>query len=451
MDMQTEIETATQVETDNELKPDRQENAVENKARQGRPRVVVVGAGFGGLSVAQTLGRRELDVLLLDRSNYHGFWPLLYQVATAGLEPESIAYPVRAIIRQYPNIAFQLAEVEGIDFEQKQVLTMQGKPINYDYLVLAAGSTNNYFGNTALEANTFGLKNLDEAVELRNQVLLAFEMAASEPDPARQQALLTFVVVGGGPTGVELAGAFAELVQHVLRKDFPMLDVSKARILLVEASPHLLATFPASLQQSATKRLKKMSVEIRLQTAVASVAGHTVTLKDGSQLEAATVVWAAGIRAAHLTDTLGVALNRGARVPIEPTLQLANHPEVFIIGDMAYLEGYKEKLPYPQVAQVAIQEGKQAAKNILAQLQGRPMQPFHYFDKGNMATIGRRAAVFDAFGIRMGGFLAWVSWLVVHIFYLIGFRNRIVVLLNWAYNYFTYDRGARLISGQRKQ
>ncbi len=412
-----------------------------------RKRVVVVGAGFGGLSVARALANTEVDVVVIDRSNYHGFWPLLYQVATAGLEPESIAYPVRAILRKYPNLDFDLNEVRGVNFEGKQVLT-DGMPVSYDYLVLAAGSTNNYFGSHSLSDNTLGLKDLEEAVKLRNKVLLAFEMATHEPDLVKRQALLTFVIIGGGPTGVELSGAFSELFRFVLTKDYPMLDVKQAHIVLIEASPTLVATFPKNLQQSTLKQLEKMGVEVRVHTAVDTVEGTTVTLKDGSQIEAATVVWAAGVRAAQLSDDLHLPLARSARVPITPTLNLSDRPEVFVIGDMAYLEGYKENTAYPMVAQVAIQQGKQAAHNILAQLEQKPLLPFHYKDKGTMATIGRKSAILDAYGIKLTGFLAWLGWLFVHIFYLIGFRNRAIVLLTWAYNYFTYDRGTRLISGR---
>jgi NADH dehydrogenase len=415
--------------------------------RHTRPQVVVVGAGFGGLSVARALAKADADVLMLDRNNYHGFWPLLYQVATAGLEPEAIAYPARAILRKYANTSFRLAEVRGVDFEQKLVL-IDGEPIPYDYLVLAAGSANNYFGNAALAAKTFGMKDLDEAERLRNHVLLAFERAVSERDPARRAALLTFVIVGGGPTGVELAGAFVELIRHVLRKDYPMLDVAQARVVLVEAGERILASFPASLQRNALRRLKKMGVELRLQTAVADVRDGEVRFKDGTTLAAETVVWAAGVRSAQIADTLPVALGRGARVKVAPTLALPERPEVFVIGDMAYLEGYKQGQAYPMVAPVAIQQGKRAGRNILALIAGEPQQPFRYFDKGQMATIGRRAAVFDAFGVRLTGFLAWIGWLFVHLIALIGFRNRLIVLANWVYNYFTYDRGVRLITGE---
>jgi NADH dehydrogenase len=416
----------------------------------GRPRVVIVGAGFGGLSAARELGDSGADVLLLDRNNYHGFWPLLYQVATAGLEPEAIAYPARAILRKYGNTNFLMADVRGVDFERKQVLTT-GAPIGYDYLILAAGSANNYFGDESLADKTFGMKDIDEAEKLRNHALLSFERAVSEPDPARRAALLTFVIVGGGPTGVELAGAFAELIRHVLKKDYPMLDVSQARVVLVEAGNRVLASFPVPLQRGALKRLKKMGVEIRLGSAVADVRAGEVMFKDGNTLRSETVVWAAGVRAARLADALNLALGRGARVRVEPTLNVPGRPEVFVIGDMAYLEGYKDGQAYPMVAPVAMQQGKRAARNILAGLAGDPPQPFRYFDKGQMATIGRRAAVFDAFGVRLSGFLAWAGWLFVHLIALIGFRNRLVVLSNWVYNYLTYDRGVRLITGGTEQ
>jgi NADH dehydrogenase len=385
---------------------------------------------------------------VLDRSNYHGFWPLLYQVATAGLEPESIAYPIRAILRHYPNVDFQLAEVHNINFKHKKVLT-DGEAVPYDYLVLAAGSTNSFFGNDNLATYTYGLKDLDEAVKLRNRILVSFEMASRESDPAKKAALLTFVIVGGGPTGVELAGAFSELIVHVLRKDYHNLDTMQARVILIEASPNLLATFPENLQHTAYKQLEKMGIEIQLKTAVANVSNNVVTLKGGEEIAAATVIWAAGVQASPLATQLQRPLGRQGRVPVTPTLNLEDYPEVFVIGDMAYLEGYKNKQAYPMVAQVAIQMGKQAAANIVANIEQQPLQPFKYKDKGTMATIGRKAAVMDAYGIKLSGLLAWVSWLFVHLVYLIGFRNRLIVLANWAYNYFTYDRGTRLISGRK--
>jgi len=414
--------------------------------RRARPRVVIVGAGFGGLAAARELADADVDVLMINRTNYHGFWPLLYQVATAGLEPESIAYPVRAILRRYRNADFLLAEVNGVDFEQRAVLTDVG-PVMYDYLVLAAGSTTNFFGNERFERYTLGMKDLDEAQRLRNHILTCFEHAVAETDPARRAALLTFVVVGGGPTGVELAGAFIELIRHVMRKDYPMLDVCQAHVVLVEATDRVLATFPESLQRAALDRLQRMGVDVRLSAPVADTRPGVLVFKDGTELAAETIVWAAGVRASPLAEALGVTLGRGARVKVEPTLTLPGHPEVFVIGDMAYLEGYRPGVPYPMVAPVAIQMGEQAARNIIARTRRNPMKPFRYFDKGQMATIGRSAAVLDAFGIQLTGWPAWVGWLFVHLMELVGFRNRALVLLNWAYSYFTYDRGVRLIFG----
>jgi len=407
--------------------------------------VVIVGAGFGGLNAARTLANTDVDVLLLDRNNYHGFWPLLYQVATAGLEPEAIAYPARAIARRYANIDFMMVEVRGVDFDRRQVLT-DGAAVPYDYLVLAAGSANNYFGNQALAAATFGLKDIDDAERLRNHVLRAFEQAARERDPQRRAELMTMVIIGGGPTGVELAGAFVELVRHVLRKDFPALDLREVRVILVEAGERVLATFPPRLQQRARQRLQRMGGEIMLGTAVAMVEGSSVIFKNGDHLAARTVVWAAGVRAAEIADVLGLSQGRGARVTISPTLNVPEHSEVFVIGDMAYLEQSESHQPYPMVAPVAIQMGELAARNILRQRRGEELRPFRYRDKGQMATIGRRAAVMDAFGIRLDGRLAWLGWLFVHLIQLVGFRNRLIVLANWAYNYVTYDRGVRLIT-----
>ena len=416
--------------------------------RTRRPKVVVVGAGFGGLNAARTLAGKGVDVLVLDKNNYHGFWPLLYQVATAGVEPESIAYPVRAIFRKWDNIRFQMSRVEGIDFEKKQVLT-DGEPVSYDYVIIAAGSSNNYFGNNALAEHTIGLKDIDEAEELRNRLLYSFEQAVCEEDPEKRRALMTFVIIGGGPTGVELAGALSELINHVLRKDYPMLDVSEARVILVEAMGSILLAFPESLQKSGLATLKKLGVEVRLNSPVESVGEHSVTFKDGTGLPASLVVWAAGVRAADLSDKLEVKRERGARVRVTPELNLADHPEVFVIGDMSYLETYEDGQAYPMVAQVAIQQGKRAARNILLRANGRPMRPFRYFDQGTMATIGRRAAVMDAFGLKLSGRIAWFGWLLIHIIYLIGFRNRIIVLMNWAVNYFTYDRAVRLITDRK--
>ncbi|MEA2574650.1 MAG: hypothetical protein QOH93_1948 [Chloroflexia bacterium] len=412
-----------------------------------RSRVVIVGAGFGGMNAARTLANKDVDVLVLDCNNYHGFWPLLYQVATAGIESEAIAYPVRAIFRKYRNINFRMNTVTGVDLDKKVVYT-EGRPVRYDYLILAAGSANNYFGNNALAQHTYGLKDIDEAEHLRNRLLYCFERAAAETDPKKRQELMTFVVIGGGPTGAELSGAFSELINFVLKKDYPNLDVTQARVILVEATDKVLSAFPDDLQRSAMKKLKSMGVELRLNSKVQSVEHGLVTFEDGSTIQAGAVVWAAGVKGSELGNTLDVEQGKGGRVKIEPTLHIPGHDEVFAVGDMAYLEGYKGDQAYPMVAQVAIQQGKHAAHNILEHAAGREMTPFHYFDQGSMATIGRRYAILDAFGVRLSGRLAWFGWLFIHIIYLIGFRNRLIVLTNWAYNYFSYERAVRLITGK---
>jgi NADH dehydrogenase len=440
----TQVEEVPAEEIDTQ--PSRQHDGFRHRQTR-RPRVVIVGAGFGGLNAAHALGGKDIDVLILDRNNYHGFWPLLYQVATAALEPESIAYPVRAIFRRFPNVDFQMAHVQGIDFDQRRVYA-DTDTYNYDYLILAAGSTNNYFGNSALARQTYGLKDIDEAERLRSRILYNFEEAVHEHDAQRRRDLMTFVLIGGGPTGVELAGALSELIQHVLNKDYPMLDLKEARVILVEANDRILVTFPESLQRSAMKKLERMGVQMRLLSPVQSVDDGRVTFNDGSHLQAGTIVWAAGVRSAELTDSLQVEQARGARVKVTPNLNLPDHSEVFVVGDMSYLEGYKDSEAYPMVAPVAIQQGKWAASNILRHRHVRKMRPFRYFDKGNLATIGRSYAIMDAFGLKLSGFIAWLGWLFVHILYLVGFRNRLIVLTDWAFNYFTYERGVRLITNK---
>lgn len=420
-------------------------------ARAARRRVVIIGAGFGGLNAAKALARTDLDVLVLDRHNYHGFWPLLYQVATAGLEGDSIAYPVRAITRRYPNVRFRMAKVEGMDFDKRLVMIDDDAPIPYDYLILAAGSTSNYFGSDAIAEHTYGLKDVADAQRLRAALLTAFEQAASDPHPECVRQFLTFVIVGGGPTGVELCGAVSELIHQVLRKDYPRLDVSVARIILIDANEQVLTTFPESLRESAQRKLQSMGVEVRLNTRVSSVTESAVILMDGTRIEASTVVWAAGVRAAHLSDALNAEHEHSGRVKVTPNLNLPGHPEVFAIGDIAGLQAPKGDHSYPMLAQVAIQQGKRAARNILAQAHGRSIQPFHYFDMGTMATIGRSNAVFDAFGIHLSGRIAWWGWLIVHLINLIGFRNRMIVLLDWAFSYFTYDRGVRAITSDQRE
>lgn len=412
-----------------------------------RPRVVIVGAGFGGLSAAQQLGQKDVDVLVLDRKNYHGFWPLIYEVATAGLEPEAIAYPVRGILHRYASVSFHMTDVRGFDFARKQIIT-DGNIVHYDYLIVAAGSTNNYFGNDSLASQTFSLKDIDDAQRLRNHILSSFELAVRETNPVRRARLMTFVIVGGGPTGVELAGAFAELIRHVLHKDYPMLDVTEARVMLVEATDRLLSPFPPSLQKKAQAQLEIMGVEVKLQTAVESVENGMVVFKGGSCIASDTVVWTAGVRGSSIAELMHTPLQRGYRVPVQPTLNLAEWPDVFVVGDMAHLEQTPNGPSYPMVATVAIQQGKHAAHNVMARMRKKPMKKFRYFNKGKMATIGRRAAVVDAYGLRISGFVAWVMWLFVHLISLVGFRNRLLVLINWAYNYWTYDRGVRLITSK---
>ncbi|MEP7289331.1 MAG: NAD(P)/FAD-dependent oxidoreductase [Chloroflexota bacterium] len=412
-----------------------------------RPRVIIVGAGFGGLYAAKTLAGKPIDVLLIDRNNYHTFLPLLYQVATSGLEPEEVAAPVRSIVRSAPNVNFQLGEVTSIDGEKQLVHIVsdgqdQVKP--YDYLILSPGSITSYFGLADVQRHSFSLKSLSEAVVLRNHALTMFERAASEPDPNVQTELMTVVVVGGGPTGLETSGALSELFRKVLRKDYPRLDLDKARVILVEATDRLLTAFPESLQRSALDQLQALGVEVLLNKTVAQATDKMVVFKDGSTIHTQTIVWAAGVQAAEI-DGLKVELQRGRRMPTLPTLQLTENPCVFVIGDANFLQD-ETGHAYPQLAPVAMQMGTLAAKNILAMVESQPLAEFRYSDRGIMATIGRSRAVAWVFNkVKLSGYLAWVAWLVLHILYLIGFRNRLNVLVNWTYNYWTWDRGVRII------
>jgi len=405
--------------------------------------VVVVGAGFGGLRAARALRRAPVQVVLVDRNNYHLFQPLLYQVATAGLEPEEIAKPARAILRGQKNFDFRMVEVTRVDFAAQRLDTSAG-PMNYDFLVLAPGGETNFFGLESMQRYGMGLKDIPDAVAIRNHVLTCFEQAMLEADAERRRALLTFIVVGGGPTGVEMAGALSELIRLVLVKDYPRLNIKDVRILLLEATDKLLAAMPERLGEAAGKTLWRKYVEVRFGASVADYDGARIRLKSGEVIPAQTVIWAAGVRASPLNATLGLPAARQGRIPVEPTLQVPGHPEVFIIGDAAYREQDGE--PLPMVAPVAIQMGQSVAGNIRRLLRGHPLRPFHYRDQGTLATIGRNAAVANVYGLKLSGFPAWVMWLVVHIIQLIGFRNKLFVLINWAWDYFFYERAARLIT-----
>lgn len=413
-----------------------------------KKRVVIAGMGFGGIRTARVLAGKGLDVILVDRNNYHLFQPLLYQVATAGLEQESIAHSVRAMARNWYGTRFHLAEVIGVDFDARVIQTDNGL-LHYDYLVIGAGSVTNYFGLESVERHAFDLKELADAEILRNHILTAFERAVVEPDPARKRALMTFVIVGGGPTGVEFAGALIELVHFVLAKDYPDLSTHAARVILVEATDKLLASMPEKLRIYALNKLRSMSVEVLLKARVVDAGPERIVLHDGAVIPAHTLFWSAGVKASPLATALDVPQTAGGRIAVKPDLSLHCHPEVLVIGDMAYLE--QDGSALPMTAPVAMQMGTYAGRAILAQEGGTNLPPFRYQDKGSMATIGRNAAVASAFGISFRGYLAWLVWLLLHLYYLIGFRNRIVVMLNWVWYYWFHERQVRLITRREGQ
>ena len=417
------------------------------ESAKSHPSVIIVGAGFGGLRVARGLRRAPVDVTIIDQHNYHTFVPLLYQVATAGLEPEEIAQPIRRILHDARNVRFRLATVTSVNVERQTVITDVGE-VGYDYLVLAAGSVTNYFGLDSVAQAACALHDLDDAERLRDRVLCAFEAASAERDAERRRQLMTVIIVGGGPTGIELAGALAELRRHVLPRDYPDLDVSSGRALLLEATDRLLPGMPAGLQLRAQEKLRELGVEVRLQAPVANVDEGGVALRSGERLAAGVVVWVTGMRAVPLAETLRTPKGAGGRLVVAETLQLPGYPEVYVIGDMAHVGG-PDSRPHPMVAPVAIQQGDLVAENILRQMAGQRAKPFAYKDRGAMATIGRRAAVAYVFGLQLNGLLAWLIWLTVHLVWLIGFRNRMLVLINWAWNYLTYERAVRLIRGRR--
>lgn len=410
--------------------------------------IVVLGAGFGGLTFCQTFNHRAARVTLFDRQNHHLFQPLLYQVATAGLSAPEIAQPIRSILSNQPNVTVLLDRVTDFDLAAKMV-RLEGSTLAYDYLVLALGGCTSYFGHPEWEPFAPGLKSLDDAMGIRRRILLAFEKAENAGSAAEHQQWMTIVVVGGGPTGVELAGAFAELTRTVLQRDFKRIDPSQARVVMVEAGPRVLAQFSSKLSASAERQLKALGVEVRTDTKVKSISQGRVDLENGETIFAENIIWAAGVSASPLTAKLGVELDRAGRVKVNPDLSVPGHPEAFAIGDMALLLGEDGK-PVPGVSPVAMQMAKHVARLIENELllpRKSPRPPFRYRDKGSMATIGRSAAVAKMGRFEFSGFPAWLTWLGVHLIFLIGFRNKLAVLLQWAYAYCTYKRGARIITG----
>ncbi len=406
---------------------------------------MIVGGGFGGLDAARGLRRLPVHITLVDRHNYHLFQPLLYQVATAALSPGDIAAPIRWVLRRQANVQVLLAEARAVDVAARRIVLDQGS-LDYDYLVLAAGSTHAYFGHPEWAAYAPGLKTLDDALAIRREVLLAFEAAERETDPAVQRRLLTFVIVGGGPTGVELAGALAEIARQTLRRDFRAIKPQTARIVLVEGGASLLAALPSSLGDAALRSLDRLGVEVRRRSIVTGVDEHGVSI-GAERVDAGTVIWAAGVAASPLARSLGVPLDRAGRVIAQPTLQVPGHSEIYVVGDLCALE--QDGTPLPGVAQVAMQGGAHAAANIARAIRGEAPTPFRYRDYGTMATIGRGSAVAAIGPIRASGLLAWLLWLFVHLMSLVGFRNRLAVLGEWAWSYLTFQRRVRLITGER--
>jgi NADH dehydrogenase len=410
------------------------------------PHVVIVGGGFGGLATARALARAPVHVTLLDRHNHHLFQPLLYQVATAGLSPAEIASPIRRILSDQRNVTVLLAEAAAVDPEAKRVRLTDGD-LSYDQLILATGATHSYFGRDDWSLHAPGLKTLDDALEIRHRVLLAFEKAEREENAERRRQWLTLVVVGGGPTGVEMAGALAEIARHTLPGDFRHIDPTSARVVLVEAGPRVLPAYPPDLSESAQRQLETLGVHVWTGAAVTAVDAEGVQM-GADRLAARTVVWAAGVEASPLARSLNVQLDRAGRVRVEPDLSVPGRPDIFVIGDLAAVESDGQAVP--GVAPAAIQMGRHAAANVLRRLRGEPTAVFRYRDKGSLATVGRSRAVAVIGRLKLSGFFAWAAWLFVHIVFLIGFRNRFVVLFTWMWAYLTYERSARLIVGRRE-
>ena len=425
------------------------------QSASARHRVVIVGGGFGGLYAAKHLGNSGAEVLLIDRRNFHLFQPLLYQVATGGLSPGDISSPLRAVLKRYRNIRVIKGVVSEIDAAGKNVLLEDGSRCGYDTLILAAGTRHHYFGNPEWERRAPGLKTIEDALEMRRRISQAFESAEREPDPDLQAAWLTFLVIGGGPTGVELAGALAELAYATLKDDFRRIDPRSAKIILLEGSPRILSAYPETLSQKARRSLEKLGVEVRSGTLVVDIRDDRVTLQangESTALASRTVLWGAGVQAAplgaQLAETAGVALDNIGRVTVDSHLNPEGHPEIFVIGDLARCAG-ADGAALPGVAPVAMQQGRYAARMIRQRLRGRTLPPFRYVNKGNLAVIGRNAAVADLGYARFSGWPAWLVWVFVHIAYLIEYDNRVLVLFQWAMNYITRKRGARLITGER--
>ncbi len=408
------------------------------------PRVVIIGAGFGGLEAAKHLGNKPVCVTVLDRTNYHLFQPLLYQVATAALSPADIAAPVRGILSKYENIEVLLAEAQGVDVEARVVRTTD-REISYDYLIVATGSRHSYFGHGEWEKLAPGLKSLEDAVEIRRRILMAFEFAEKTQDPAARAAAMNFVIIGGGPTGVEMAGAIAEIARETLAKDFRHIDPSAARVILVEGDKRVLSGFPEDLSASAREQLEELGVEVITGTHAENLTEEGLEVA-GKFIPCRVKIWAAGNTASFVGKTLGVPVDKAGRVVVQDDLTIPGHPEVQVIGDLANFTSAKDGKPLPGVSPVAIQQGRHAARNILHMVEGAKPQRFYYWDKGNMATIGRNRAVADLNIVHFSGFPAWLAWLFIHVLYLVGFRNRIAVLLQWAWAYVTFNKGARLIT-----
>lgn len=412
------------------------------------PEVVVLGAGFGGLNAVRKLASAPVRITVIDGRNHHLFQPLLYQVATAALDPSDIAYPIRAVFRKQANVErVLLARAQSIDLAEKNVHLEDGETISFDKLIVATGATHSYFGNDAWEQHAPGLKTIEDALDMRRRILSAFESA--ERDAARRDALLTFVVVGAGPTGVELAGALVEIAVDALADDFDVIDPSKARVVLVEGSPRVLPVYPDDLSAKARRQLETLGVEVRTEAMVTHIDDQGVTLKDGTHIPSHTVLWAAGVQASPLVKSMGCELDRVGRVLVTPDLSVPGHPDVFVVGDVASVT--VDDKPVPGVAPAAIQGGGHVGAQILRDLQGKERRAFRYRDKGSLATIGRVRAVADFGKLRFGGPIAWLAWMLIHIFFLIGFRNRLFVGLSWGWAYVTFHRGARLITGMPRR